>query len=78
MCVSGTVLGVVTGTWGQGRRERELTISWFNNGLLSVSRVQKSAEEMEIMRYVNEKSCEAHKEVMKMMRPGRMEYEGEA
>ena len=33
---------------------------------------------MEIMRYVNEMSCDAHKEVMKMMRPGRMEYEGEA
>jgi len=41
-------------------------------------RVLKSAGEMEIMRYVNEKSCDAHKEVMKMMRPGRMEYEGEA
>ncbi|KAL5252365.1 hypothetical protein ACHWQZ_G015214 [Mnemiopsis leidyi] len=41
-------------------------------------RVRKSPGEMEIMRYVNEMSCDAHKEVMKMMRPGRMEYEGEA
>ena len=41
-------------------------------------RVIKSDEEMNVMRYVNQISCDAHKEVMKMMKPGRMEYEGES
>lgn len=45
---------------------------------LAECRVRKSSEEMEIMRYVNRISCEAHKEVIKMMTPNRMEYEGEA
>lgn len=45
---------------------------------LAECRVLKSSEEMKVMRYVNTMSCEAHKEVMKMMKPGRMEYEGEA
>lgn len=46
--------------------------------IIANCRVYKSPAEMEVMRYAHKISCEAHKETMKMMRPGRMEYEGEA
>jgi len=45
---------------------------------LAECRVIKSHEEMKVMRYVNTMSGKAHKKVMRMMKPGRMEYEGEA
>eukprot|EP01104_Vermistella_antarctica_P016383 TRINITY_DN5563_c0_g1_i3.p1 TRINITY_DN5563_c0_g1~~TRINITY_DN5563_c0_g1_i3.p1 ORF type:complete len:337 (-),score=47.18 TRINITY_DN5563_c0_g1_i3:100-1110(-) len=41
-------------------------------------RVVKLSEELEIMRYINEKSSEAHIAVMKATHPGTMEYEQES
>jgi Xaa-Pro dipeptidase len=41
-------------------------------------RVIKSAEEIELLRYVNGVSCRAHVEVMKRIRPGWTEYQVEA
>ncbi len=41
-------------------------------------RVAKSADEIEVLRYVNTVSCEAHVEVMRRCRPGLMEYQLEA
>ena len=63
-----------------GEREMEIIVILMSGvtNCGSLSRVRKSKEEMDIMRYVNKISCEAHKEVMKMMKPNHMEYEGEA
>jgi len=41
-------------------------------------RVFKSPEEMEVLRYVNKLSSEAHKEVMRRLKPGWMEYQAES
>ena len=38
----------------------------------------KSPAEIEVLRYVVKISSDAHKTVMRMMRPGLMEYQGEA
>lgn len=38
-------------------------------------RVTKSAAELEILRYTNKISSDAHKEVMKRIRPGMREYQ---
>ncbi|KAK2703589.1 xaa-Pro dipeptidase-like isoform X2 [Artemia franciscana] len=45
---------------------------------MSECRVYKSPLELEIMRYVTKLSSDAHIEVMKTMKPGMMEYQGEA
>lgn len=45
---------------------------------LHFSRVIKSAEEIEVMRYVIRVSSEAHKVVMRKVRPGLGEFQGEA
>lgn len=53
-----------------------------NNQLLypaiSECRVIKTPEELEVMRYVNRVSSEAHKELMRRIRPGWMEYQAES
>jgi len=53
-----------------------------NNKLLypviSECRVFKSPEELEVLRYVNGISSEAHKQVMRRIRPGWMEYQAES
>ncbi|KAH8419206.1 hypothetical protein KR222_010576 [Zaprionus bogoriensis] len=46
--------------------------------ILSECRVIKSAGELEVLRYVAKVSSDAHVKVMQYIRPGRMEYEGEA
>ncbi|KAL7727009.1 hypothetical protein ACLKA6_010052 [Drosophila palustris] len=46
--------------------------------VLSECRVIKSAEEIEVLRYVAKVSSDAHIKVMQFIRPGRMEFEGEA
>ncbi|XP_030369453.1 xaa-Pro dipeptidase [Scaptodrosophila lebanonensis] len=46
--------------------------------ILSECRVIKSAEEIEVLRYVAKVSSDAHIKVMKFVRPGHMEYEAEA
>ncbi len=46
--------------------------------VIAECRVFKSAAEIEIMRYTNRISSEAHKEVMKNMRPGMKEYQLES
>lgn len=46
--------------------------------ILSECRVIKSAEEIEVLRYVAKVSSDAHIKVMQFIRPGRMEFEGEA
>jgi len=46
--------------------------------VLQECRVKKTAAEIEVMRYVCRVSSEAHKAVMKFVRPGQMEYESEA
>lgn len=40
-------------------------------------RVFKSEAELRVMRYVNQVSSEAHKEIMRRIRPGWMEYQAE-
>lgn len=54
----------------------------YNNEILydviSECRVIKTELELEVMRYVSRISSEAHKEVMRLAAPGRMEYELEA
>ena len=42
------------------------------------TRVIKSEDELEVMRYATKISSDAHKEVMKQIRPGWMEYQAEA
>ena len=44
---------------------------------MSELRVFKTPEELEVMRYVNVVSSEAHKEIMKRIQPGWMEYQAE-
>ncbi|KAH8406466.1 hypothetical protein KR215_001577 [Drosophila sulfurigaster] len=46
--------------------------------IISECRVIKSAEEIEVLRYVAKVSSDAHIKVMEFIRPGRMEYEGES
>ncbi|KAH8318825.1 hypothetical protein KR074_007311 [Drosophila pseudoananassae] len=46
--------------------------------VLSECRVIKSPAEIEVLRYVAKVSSDAHIKVMKFMRPGRMEFEGES
>ncbi|XP_068153276.1 xaa-Pro dipeptidase [Drosophila tropicalis] len=46
--------------------------------ILSECRVIKSQEEIEVLRYVARVSSNAHIEVMKFLRPGHMEYQGES
>lgn len=46
--------------------------------IISECRVIKSAEELEVLRYVAKVSSDAHVKVMQFIRPGRMEYEGES
>ncbi|XP_001358031.3 xaa-Pro dipeptidase [Drosophila pseudoobscura] len=46
--------------------------------ILSECRVIKSAEEIEVLRYVAKVSSDAHIKVMKFIRPGKMEFEGES
>lgn len=46
--------------------------------VLSECRVIKSPEEIEVLRYVAKVSSDAHVKVMQFIRPGRMEFEGEA
>ncbi|KAH8382169.1 hypothetical protein KR009_002111 [Drosophila setifemur] len=46
--------------------------------ILSECRVIKSPAEIEVLRYVAKVSSDAHIKVMKFMRPGRMEFEGES
>ncbi|XP_033166606.1 xaa-Pro dipeptidase [Drosophila mauritiana] len=46
--------------------------------ILSECRVIKSPEEIEVLRYVAKVSSDAHIKVMRFMRPGRMEFEGES
>ncbi|EDV91477.1 xaa-Pro dipeptidase [Drosophila grimshawi] len=46
--------------------------------IISECRVIKSAEEIEVLRYVAKVSSDAHIKVMQFIRPGRMEYEGES
>ncbi|XP_037960349.1 xaa-Pro dipeptidase-like [Teleopsis dalmanni] len=46
--------------------------------IIAECRVVKSAEEIEVLRYVAKISSEAHIKVMQFMRPGRREYEGES
>lgn len=46
--------------------------------IISECRVIKTAEEIEVLRYVAKISSDAHIKVMKFMKPGRSEYEGEA
>jgi len=46
--------------------------------VISECRVFKSEQEMEVMRYVNRVSSEAHKEIMRRIRPGWMEYQAES
>eukprot|EP01111_Echinosteliopsis_oligospora_P013457 TRINITY_DN4832_c0_g1_i1.p1 TRINITY_DN4832_c0_g1~~TRINITY_DN4832_c0_g1_i1.p1 ORF type:complete len:487 (-),score=129.39 TRINITY_DN4832_c0_g1_i1:19-1479(-) len=41
-------------------------------------RVYKSAKEIEVLRYVNKISSEAHKHVMRVVRPGMFEYQAES
>ncbi|XP_037817170.1 xaa-Pro dipeptidase-like [Lucilia sericata] len=46
--------------------------------IIAECRVLKSPEEIEVLRYVAKVSSDAHIKVMKFMRPGRSEYEGES
>ncbi|XP_023173736.2 xaa-Pro dipeptidase [Drosophila hydei] len=46
--------------------------------IISECRVIKSKEEIDVLRYVAKVSSDAHIKVMQFIRPGRMEYEGEA
>jgi len=46
--------------------------------VMSELRVFKTPEELEVMRYVNVVSSEAHKEIMKRIQPGWMEYQAES
>ncbi|ALC46571.1 Dip-C [Drosophila busckii] len=46
--------------------------------IISECRVIKSPEEIEVLRYVAKVSSDAHIKVMQFIRPGRMEFEGEA
>ncbi|KAM7348078.1 dipeptidase C [Cochliomyia hominivorax] len=46
--------------------------------IIAECRVIKSPEEIEVLRYVAKVSSDAHIKVMKFMRPGRSEYEGES
>ncbi|KAJ8407816.1 hypothetical protein AAFF_G00268600 [Aldrovandia affinis] len=46
--------------------------------LSSLSRLIKTDMELEVLRYSNRISSEAHKEVMKCARPGQKEYEMES
>ncbi|XP_076808730.1 xaa-Pro dipeptidase-like [Clavelina lepadiformis] len=46
--------------------------------LISECRVIKTEQELQVLRYVNRVSSEAHKEVMKRIRPGWMEYQAES
>ena len=52
-----------------------------NNKLLypviSECRVIKTPQELEVLRYVNRVSSDAHKELMRRIRPGWMEYQAE-
>ena len=45
--------------------------------VISECRVIKSEEELQVLRYVNRVSSEAHKEIMRRIRPGWMEYQAE-
>ena len=38
----------------------------------------KSEKEIDLLRYVNKVTSEAHKSVMKLMKPGMMEYQAES
>jgi len=48
------------------------------HSVLSECRVRKTSQEIALMRYACRISCEGHKEVMKSVRAGQMEYESEA
>lgn len=46
--------------------------------VITECRVIKSPEEIEVLRYVAKVSSDAHKKVMKIMKPGKTEYQGES
>lgn len=58
--------------------ERFNVVTSFLHTAITECRVIKSSIEIEIMRYVNKVSSEAHKKVMKACRPGMMEYQLES
>lgn len=45
---------------------------------LNFRRVYKTALELEVLKYVTEVSSAAHRKVMRMARPGKMEYQCES
>lgn len=70
-----------------GRRPRVPELYWLKNytverenlyHVLQECRVNKSAQELEIMRYVIKLSCDAHIECMKSIKAGNSEFQVEA
>lgn len=60
-----------------GREEFKINNSILHHQI-SESRVYKSEDEVEVIRYANRISSEAHKEVMKNIKPGAFEFEMES
>uniref|UniRef100_A0A182M1T8 Peptidase M24 domain-containing protein n=1 Tax=Anopheles culicifacies TaxID=139723 RepID=A0A182M1T8_9DIPT len=72
---SSSVASFVCNSIDKGRRDPELTIL---DEDLGAARVIKSPAEIEVLRYVARVSSDAHKAVMKFMKPGVHEYQAEA